>query len=82
MPLFVSEINFAAVTLTENVGVIFCSENRIRRITLVMKYTKIICISTFAFLQAKHRSPTPLRAVFSVLCAFPSKGGQISFFSQ
>ena len=23
MPLFVSEINFAAVTLTENVGVIF-----------------------------------------------------------
>ena len=73
MPLFVSEINFAAVTLTENVGVIFCSQNRIRRITLV-KYTKIICISTFAFLQAKHRIPTPLRAVFSVLCAFPSKG--------
>ena len=33
MPLFVSEINFAAVTLTENVGVIFCFENRIRRIT-------------------------------------------------
>ena len=81
MPLFVSEINFAAVTLTENVGVIFCSETRIRRITLV-KYTKIICISTFAFLQAKHRIPTPLRAVFSVLCAFPSKGVQISFFSQ
>lgn len=54
MPLFVSEINFAAVTLTENVGVIFCSENRIRRITLV-KYTKIICISTlFHTIEAPH----------------------------
>lgn len=33
MPHFVSEINILAITLTENVGVIFCSENRIRRIT-------------------------------------------------
>jgi hypothetical protein len=55
MPLFVSEINFAAVTLTENVGVIFCSENRIRRLTLMKKYTKIICISTlFHTIEAPH----------------------------
>ena len=28
---FVSEINIATVTLIENVGVIFCPENRIRK---------------------------------------------------
>ena len=79
MPLFVSEINFAAVTLTENVGVIFCSQNRIRRITLV-KYTKIICISTFAFLQAKTSHPyAPARRFLRSLRFSIERGANIVF---
>ena len=76
MPLFVSEINLATVTLTEHVSAIFHDNRMLTErafYCLLLKQT---------FLQSNPRIPRLLRAVSSVLCAFPSKGVQISFFSQ
>lgn len=77
MPLFVSEINFAAVTLTENVGVIFAPKQNKKDNACEIRENHLY--KHIRFPTGKTSHPYALRAVFRSLRFSIERGANIVF---